>query len=88
LRIALALLAQRGITRVFSEGGPRVAKELIGAGLADEVTILTAPKPFGAKGVPVLAAEARRKLEQPAHYTVAEDGFAGPDRLRRYLRVL
>jgi diaminohydroxyphosphoribosylaminopyrimidine deaminase/5-amino-6-(5-phosphoribosylamino)uracil reductase len=82
------LLAQRGITRVFSEGGPRVAKELIGAGLADEVVIFTAPKPFGAKGVPVLAAEARRKLEQPAHYTLTEDAFAGPDRLRCYRRVL
>jgi diaminohydroxyphosphoribosylaminopyrimidine deaminase/5-amino-6-(5-phosphoribosylamino)uracil reductase len=88
LRIAVALLAQRGITRVFSEGGPRVAKELIGAGLADEVVIFTAPKPFGANGVPVLAREARRKLEQAAHYTLAEDAFAGPDRLRRYARVL
>jgi diaminohydroxyphosphoribosylaminopyrimidine deaminase/5-amino-6-(5-phosphoribosylamino)uracil reductase len=88
LRIALAVLAQRGITRVFSEGGPRVAKALIGAGLADEVVIFTAPKPFGAKGVPVLAAEARRKLGETAYYTLAEDAFAGPDRLRRYTRVL
>jgi diaminohydroxyphosphoribosylaminopyrimidine deaminase / 5-amino-6-(5-phosphoribosylamino)uracil reductase len=88
LRIALAVLAQRGITRVFSEGGPRVAKELIGAGLADEVVIFTAPKPFGAKGVPVLAKEARRRLGEAEHYTLAEDAFAGPDRLRRYLRVL
>jgi diaminohydroxyphosphoribosylaminopyrimidine deaminase / 5-amino-6-(5-phosphoribosylamino)uracil reductase len=88
LRIALAVLAQRGITRVFSEGGPRVAKELIGAGLADEVVIFTAPKPFGARGVPVLASDARRKLEHGAHYALAEDGFAGPDRLRRFVRVL
>jgi diaminohydroxyphosphoribosylaminopyrimidine deaminase/5-amino-6-(5-phosphoribosylamino)uracil reductase len=73
---------------VFSEGGPRVAKALIGAGLADEVVIFTAPKPFGAKGVPVLAAEARRKLGETAYYALAEDAFAGPDRLRRYLRVL
>ncbi len=88
LRIALALLAQRGITRVFSEGGPRVARALIGAGLADEVIILTAPKPFGARGVPVLASDARRKLGQTEHYRLAEDVFAGPDRLRRYQRVL
>jgi hypothetical protein len=52
------------------------------------VAIFTAPKPFGANGVPVLAREARRKLEQAAHYTLAEDAFAGPDRLRRYARVL
>jgi diaminohydroxyphosphoribosylaminopyrimidine deaminase / 5-amino-6-(5-phosphoribosylamino)uracil reductase len=88
LRIALAVLAQRGITRVFSEGGPRVAKELIGAGLADEVVIFTAPKPFGGKGVPVLAADARRKLNDAAHFLLAEDAFAGSDRLRRYVRVL
>jgi diaminohydroxyphosphoribosylaminopyrimidine deaminase/5-amino-6-(5-phosphoribosylamino)uracil reductase len=88
LRIALTVLAQRGITRVFSEGGPRVAKELIGAGLADEVVIFTAPKPFGAKGVPALPADARRKLGEAAHYTLTEDAFAGPDRLRRYARVL
>ncbi len=88
LRAALALLAERGITRVFSEGGPRVANELIGAGLADDVVIFTAPKPFGAKGVPALAPAARRKLEQRAHYTLADDAFAGPDRLRLYSRVL
>jgi diaminohydroxyphosphoribosylaminopyrimidine deaminase/5-amino-6-(5-phosphoribosylamino)uracil reductase len=88
LRIALAVLAQRGITRVFSEGGPRVARELIGAGLADEVVIFTAPKPFGARGVPVLARDARRKLDEAAHYMLADDAFAGSDRLRRYLRVL
>jgi diaminohydroxyphosphoribosylaminopyrimidine deaminase/5-amino-6-(5-phosphoribosylamino)uracil reductase len=88
LRAALAVLAERGITRVFSEGGPRVANELIGAGLADDVVIFTAPKPFGAKGVPALASAARRKLEQPVHYALAEDGFVGPDRLRVCSRVL
>jgi hypothetical protein len=36
----------------------------------------------------VLAKEARRKLGDAAHYTLAEDAFAGPDRLRRHLRVL
>ena len=37
LGAALRLLAGRGITRVFSEGGPRVAAGLVAAGLADEV---------------------------------------------------
>jgi riboflavin biosynthesis pyrimidine reductase len=50
--------------------------------------IFTAPKPFGAKGVPVLAADARRKLADAAHFLLAEDAFVGSDRLRRYLRVL
>ncbi len=39
---ALRLLARRGVTRVFSEGGPRVGARLIALGLADEVVLLTA----------------------------------------------
>ena len=34
---ALRALGARGVTRVFSEGGPRVAARLIALGLADEV---------------------------------------------------
>jgi diaminohydroxyphosphoribosylaminopyrimidine deaminase/5-amino-6-(5-phosphoribosylamino)uracil reductase len=78
--------------RALAETGIEVARipadKSARAGLADEVVIFTAPKPFGAKGVPVLAADARRKLQQGAHYTLAEDALAGADRLRRYLRVL
>ena len=37
LNEALSVLSARGVTRVFSEGGPRVAARLIELGLADEV---------------------------------------------------
>ncbi|HEY1454802.1 MAG TPA: bifunctional diaminohydroxyphosphoribosylaminopyrimidine deaminase/5-amino-6-(5-phosphoribosylamino)uracil reductase RibD, partial [Roseiarcus sp.] len=52
---ALRTLAGRGITRVFSEGGPRVAARLIALGLADEVVVITAEKPLGRPGVPALS---------------------------------
>ena len=44
---ALGALIARGVTRVFSEGGPRVAARLIAQGLADEVVLFTAEKPLG-----------------------------------------
>ena len=62
---ALGWLAQKGVTRVFSEGGPSVGAKLIDLGLADEVVLLTATKPLGREGLPALAPEAYRTLESP-----------------------
>ncbi|WP_427870336.1 bifunctional diaminohydroxyphosphoribosylaminopyrimidine deaminase/5-amino-6-(5-phosphoribosylamino)uracil reductase RibD [Leucobacter luti] len=42
-----ASLAERGIDRVFVEGGPTVASALIAAGLADEVLVYVAPALLG-----------------------------------------
>ena len=70
LHQALRALAARGITRVFSEGGPRVAARLIALGLADEVALITADKPLGRPGVPALDAQcprgAHRRITLPA----------------------
>ena len=51
---ALRALGRRGVTRVFSEGGPRIASALIAQGLADEVILFTAQKPLGRPGLPAL----------------------------------
>ena len=87
LAAALALLAGRGITRVFSEGGPTIAARLIADGLADDVAIFTAAKPLGHPGVPTLAPAARAALADPARYRLAEDREIGPDRLRVHERI-
>ncbi|MDE2364747.1 MAG: bifunctional diaminohydroxyphosphoribosylaminopyrimidine deaminase/5-amino-6-(5-phosphoribosylamino)uracil reductase RibD [Hyphomicrobiales bacterium] len=87
LRAALAALAARKISRVFSEGGPRIGAELIRRGLADEVVLFTGPKPLR-RGVPALAADAREILADPARYRLAEDRMIGADRMRRYERTL
>ena len=86
LKAALAALAARNITRVFSEGGPRIGAMLIAEGLADEVVLFTAPKPLG-RGVPALSEAARNILRDPARYALTEDAMLGPDRIRRYERV-
>ena len=50
LRSALRELSRRGVTRVFCEGGPRVAESLIIEGIADEIILHTGSQPFGGVG--------------------------------------
>jgi diaminohydroxyphosphoribosylaminopyrimidine deaminase/5-amino-6-(5-phosphoribosylamino)uracil reductase len=88
LDAALTLLAARGLTRVFCEGGPRVAAALIRQGLADEVIIITALEPLGRDGVLGLDADTAALLGDPQHYRLAESRMIGADRLTRYERVV
>ena len=92
LNQALRALAARGITRVFSEGGPRVAARLIALGLADEVALITADKPLGRPGVPALdpkparrssrdhdTGSTRRSTTGRNDAALAAGGWIGPD---------
>ena len=83
---ALRALAARGLTRVFSEGGPRVAARLIALGLADQVALITAERPLGRPGVPALAAEARAALLDGSRYRPVEASLYGPDTMRLWER--
>ncbi|MCW2275975.1 bifunctional diaminohydroxyphosphoribosylaminopyrimidine deaminase/5-amino-6-(5-phosphoribosylamino)uracil reductase RibD [Rhodoblastus acidophilus] len=87
LRAALECLAARGLTRVFSEGGPRVGSKLITQGLADEVLLLTGERPLGRRGVESLAETARQKLADPACYQLVAQGLLGADSYTHYERV-
>ncbi|MGA7386063.1 MAG: dihydrofolate reductase family protein, partial [Methylocella sp.] len=88
LDAALILLAARGLTRIFCEGGPRVAAGLIGQGLADEVIIITAPESLGRDGVLGLHADTAALLADPKRYRLAETRMIGADRLTRYERAV
>jgi diaminohydroxyphosphoribosylaminopyrimidine deaminase/5-amino-6-(5-phosphoribosylamino)uracil reductase len=85
---ALSLLAQRGVTRVFSEGGPLVAAALIEAGLVDDVFIIRGEKPFGRPGVPSLDALSRARLADPLRFRAVDPVQLGADRLTHYERIL
>ncbi|HEX9170306.1 MAG TPA: bifunctional diaminohydroxyphosphoribosylaminopyrimidine deaminase/5-amino-6-(5-phosphoribosylamino)uracil reductase RibD [Roseiarcus sp.] len=85
---ALRALAARGITRVFSEGGPRVAARLIALELADEVALITAEKPLGRAGVPALSEAARGALTDTALYRLDETAAFGADTMRVFQRVV
>jgi diaminohydroxyphosphoribosylaminopyrimidine deaminase/5-amino-6-(5-phosphoribosylamino)uracil reductase len=88
LDAAVTLLAARGLTRIFSEGGPRVAAGLIGQGLADEVLIFSAPEPLNRDGVLGLDTDTAAPLGAADHYRLAETRMIGADRLTRYESVV
>jgi diaminohydroxyphosphoribosylaminopyrimidine deaminase / 5-amino-6-(5-phosphoribosylamino)uracil reductase len=87
LHQALRALAARGITRVFSEGGPKVASRLIALELADEVALITADKPLGRAGVSALDAQARAALLDGSRYWPLETMNYGPDTMRLWRRA-
>ena len=87
LHQALRALAARGITRVFSEGGPMVAARLIALELADEVALITADKPLGRPGVSALDSEARAALLDGSRYRPLETMDYGPDTMRLWQRA-
>lgn len=87
LTSALRLLADRGVTRLFSEGGPRVAESLLAADLADEVILHTGVKPLGREGRPALSAVARAALKDDSRYRLIETRALGADTMTRYARV-
>ena len=87
LNEALRALAARGVTRVFSEGGPRVAARLVALELADDVALVTAEKPLGRPGLPALGAEARATLNDPSRYRLVETMVYRADMMRVWERV-
>jgi diaminohydroxyphosphoribosylaminopyrimidine deaminase/5-amino-6-(5-phosphoribosylamino)uracil reductase len=88
LHAALTLLVARGLTRIFCEGGPRLAAGLIGQGLADEVIIFVARQRLGRDGVLGLDADTAGLLGAADHYRLAETRMMGADWLTRYERVI
>ena len=87
LHQALRTLAARGITRVFSEGGPKVAARLIALKLADAIALITADKPLGRPGVAALDAEARAALLDDTSYRPVETFAYGADTMRLWERA-
>jgi diaminohydroxyphosphoribosylaminopyrimidine deaminase / 5-amino-6-(5-phosphoribosylamino)uracil reductase len=87
LRQALGALGAQGVTRVFCEGGPRVAAKLIAMGLADMVALFTAERPLARPGLPALSGEARATLDDPERYRLVETAAYGADCMRVWERL-
>ena len=87
LLAALRLLADRGVTRLFCEGGPRVAESLLVSNLADEVILHRGMKPLGREGRPALTSLARAALEDDSRYRLVETRALGADVMTRYART-
>ncbi len=87
LREALALLATRGITRVFSEGGPTVGEQLALQGLADEVIVSTSPNALGADGVVAVRPLLAGLLASDDRFRLAGTQMIGHDSFMFYDKV-
>lgn len=88
LAAALAHLAARGMTRIFCEGGPRLAAALLRSGFTDEISLLTSGVTLGRPGLPALNVADRALLSDPMRYRRLEERMIGADRLRRYERIV
>lgn len=84
---ALRLLAARGVSRVFSEGGPAVAESLIAHGYADEVILHRGVKPLGRPGKPALTPAARRTLADEHRYRLFATSRLGADEMTHYIKA-
>jgi diaminohydroxyphosphoribosylaminopyrimidine deaminase/5-amino-6-(5-phosphoribosylamino)uracil reductase len=83
----LRLLAARGVTRVFSEGGPAVAESLIAHGYADEVILHRGVKPLGRPGKLALTPAARHTLADEHRYRLFQSRRLGADEMTHYIKA-
>jgi diaminohydroxyphosphoribosylaminopyrimidine deaminase/5-amino-6-(5-phosphoribosylamino)uracil reductase len=83
---ALRALADRGITRLMVEGGPRVAASFLRADLVDEAVLLHGPGTIGPHGVDALDGLALDTLTQSDTLHLRDTETIGDDRLERYER--
>jgi diaminohydroxyphosphoribosylaminopyrimidine deaminase/5-amino-6-(5-phosphoribosylamino)uracil reductase len=87
LPAALSVLATRGFSRIFAEGGAEIAQSLVAGDLIDEVVIFRAPVVVGLDGVRALAGTALGAVEHSPRYCLVETAVVGTDTMRRYVRT-
>ncbi|MGL4437834.1 MAG: bifunctional diaminohydroxyphosphoribosylaminopyrimidine deaminase/5-amino-6-(5-phosphoribosylamino)uracil reductase RibD [Bosea sp. (in: a-proteobacteria)] len=88
LREALQLLATRGITRVFSEGGPTVGEQLVLQSLADEVIVSTSPNMLGVMGVTAVRPGLAMRLAAGKHFRLVRERMIGHDLFQFHERIV
>ena len=81
---ALAELGRRGINRLMVEGGARVARSFLEAGMVDQFHLIESAKTLGAEGVAALAGLSLEQALQP--FRMIEQESLGSDRLSVYER--
>jgi len=82
----LQALGDRGLTRVYCEGGGGLAASLLGAGLVDELVGYGAGLAIGAEGRPSLAAMGLSRLTEAPRFDLIECRDIGGDVLHRWRR--
>jgi diaminohydroxyphosphoribosylaminopyrimidine deaminase/5-amino-6-(5-phosphoribosylamino)uracil reductase len=86
MRSAMSGLAQKGMSRVFCEGGGALAASLLLADLVDELAGFTAGFGIGAEGLPSIGAMGISDLAETHRFTLQEVSQIGGDVLHRWVR--
>ncbi len=87
LRDALGLLAGRGLTRVFCEGGSALASSLIHAGLVDEIVGFSAGFSLGAEGLSSIGPLGLKKVADARRFQLMSADRIGDDVMHRWIRT-
>ena len=78
------LLAQKGLTRVFCEGGGAMAASLLGSGLVDDLVVFSAGKVLGAEGQPGVGALGVSHLAGAPAFDLVDVVRVGDDTMQRW----
>ncbi len=82
----LTALGAVGITRVFCEGGGALAASLLGAGLVDDLVVMTAGFALGAEGQPGVGALGVSALTDVERFRLVEVRALDGDVMHRWVR--
>jgi diaminohydroxyphosphoribosylaminopyrimidine deaminase / 5-amino-6-(5-phosphoribosylamino)uracil reductase len=85
LKIIFNILAQKGITRIFSEGGPRLAQALAQSDLIDEFILSKSDIPLNASGYPAILPDLAHYLTHHMH--IVSTQILVPDTFTFYERA-
>lgn len=83
----LAAIAQRGITRLMVEGGPRVAASFVRDDLIDEAVLIHANRTIGRDGIDALDGLPLAALTQSKALGASSAGTIGCDRVETFSRA-
>ncbi len=86
VRSVLQELGEKGLTRVFCEGGGGLAASLLAADLVDELVGYTAGLAIGAEGLPSIGAMGLGALEEAPRFRLADSHAVGGDVMHRWVR--
>jgi diaminohydroxyphosphoribosylaminopyrimidine deaminase/5-amino-6-(5-phosphoribosylamino)uracil reductase len=87
LKVVLEALIAQGLSRLFVEGGGRVAASFIRCDLVDALEWFRAPLVIGGEGRPGIGALAVAALAEAPHFRRVEVREMGPDLWERYARL-
>ncbi len=84
----LAILAERGLTRILVEGGGKLAASLIRTDLVDRMIWFRAPSVIGGDGLPGIAAFGIDTVAEAPRWQRVRVDILGDDLLETFIRPL